>query len=162
MIDAAPNIDRLLLVVAAALVDDRDRILLARRPDGATHADAWEFPGGKVETGERPEHALVRELHEELGIVVTAEDLAPVAFASEPQGDRHLVLLLYRADRWTGEPMPLASRALAWVLPEDMASLTMPPADRPLVAAITRSIGREKVEARAGIEPACKDLQSSA
>lgn len=123
-------------VVAAALIDGEGRVLLQQRPAGKQMAGLWEFPGGKVEPGEAPDEALVRELAEELGITVDPAALAPVTFASAASGDRHLLLLLYRAARWTGEPEALEASALAWVRPGEMAALPMPPADVPLVDAL--------------------------
>lgn len=123
----------LLFVVAAALTNDKGEILLQKRPVGAQMGGLWEFPGGKVDHGESPENALVRELEEELGIVVDARDLMPETFASEPLGERNLLLLLYRCCRWTGTPEPLFADDIYWVLPKDMADLPMPPADYPLV-----------------------------
>ena len=133
--------DALLLpVVAAALVDGTGRILLQRRPPGKAMADLWEFPGGKIDPGERPEAALARELREELGIEVSPQAMTACAFASAPIGDRHLVLLLYVIESWTGEPQPLAATELAWVVPDAMADLPMPPADRPLVTLLAKMI----------------------
>ncbi|HEY0007132.1 MAG TPA: NUDIX domain-containing protein, partial [Tepidisphaeraceae bacterium] len=102
MKDANPT----LTVVAAALVDRESRVLLQRRPEGRQMAGLWEFPGGKVEPGERPEAALMRELHEELGIGTDPACLVPAAFASDDLGDRHLLLLLYICREWRGEPRP--------------------------------------------------------
>lgn len=93
----------------------------------------WEFPGGKVDNGESPEVALIRELEEELGIIVSAQDLVPETFASAPLGDRNLVLLLYRCDHWVGTPKPIYATDIQWLLPQDMAVLPMPAADYPLV-----------------------------
>jgi 8-oxo-dGTP diphosphatase len=124
----------LLPVVAAALVDLEGRVLLQQRPEGKSLAGLWEFPGGKVEAGETPEDALIRELEEELAIAVPCACLSPAAFASAPLGDRHLLLLLYVTRKWTGVPRALEAAALRWVRPADMHALPMPPADRPLIA----------------------------
>lgn len=126
-----------LLVVAAALIDAQGRVLMQQRPAGKQHAGLWEFPGGKVEAGESPEEALVRELAEELGIVVTAHDLAPTMFSSTPAGTRHLTLLLYTVRYWGGEPRAIEAAALCWDDPAALATLPMPPADIPLVAALS-------------------------
>jgi 8-oxo-dGTP diphosphatase len=125
--------DHLLPVVAAALVDADGRVLLQQRPAGKSLAGLWEFPGGKLEAGETPEDALIRELEEELGIAVPHACLAPAAFASAPLGERHLLLLLYVARKWVGVPRALEATALKWVRPADMHALPMPPADRPLI-----------------------------
>ena len=122
-----------MLVVAAALVDADGRVLLQQRPPGRQMAGLWEFPGGKVENGERPETALVRELEEELGISVEDAALEPATFASAPLGDRHLILLLYLCRRWRGEPQLLEATALKWLTPKQMSPLEMPPADQPLI-----------------------------
>lgn len=129
-----------LTVVAAALVAADGRILLQQRAPGRAMAGLWEFPGGKVEAGERPEAALARELHEELGIEVGIEALAPAAFASADNGGRHMLLLLYLCRQWRGEPRPLDASALAWVMPEEMAGLAMPPADEPLIPILEKLI----------------------
>ncbi len=126
----------LLFVVAAALIDAEGRVLMQQRPEGKAHASLWEFPGGKVEAGESPEAALVRELSEELGIVVEYDDLTPSSFATMATGDRHLVLLLYTVRNWHGDPTPIEASALRWDSPEALAKLPMPPADVPLVAAL--------------------------
>ncbi len=123
----------LLPVVAAALVDADGRVLLQQRPEGRSLAGLWEFPGGKVEPGETPEAALIRELEEELAITVPQACVAPAAFASAPLDDRHLLLLLYITRKWTGVPRALEATALRWVRPADMHDLPMPPADRPLI-----------------------------
>lgn len=122
-----------LFVVAAALVDRDGRVLLQERSPGRSMAGLWEFPGGKVEVGETPERALVRELREELGIDVEAACLAPAVFASEPLGERHLLLLLHVCRKWRGDPRPLDAAGLRWVRPVQMHGLPMPPADRPLI-----------------------------
>ena len=126
----------ILPVVAVALVDGDGRVLLQQRPEGKAMAGLWEFPGGKVESGELPEAALVRELREELGIDVEAACLAPATFASEPLAGRHLLLLLYACRKWKGMPQPLEATALRWVRPIDMHAMAMPPADRPLIGLI--------------------------
>ena len=128
----------LLPVVAAALLRADGCVLVQQRPAEKGHAGLWEFPGGKLEPGELPEAALVRELHEELGIVVDPADIAPAAFASEPLGDRHLLLLLYIARRWRGEPRAMEAAALRWAEPASLSALPMPPADRPLADALRR------------------------
>lgn len=126
----------LMTVVAAALMDADGGVLVQQRPAGKSLAGLWEFPGGKVEAGETPESALARELDEELAITVAPEDLVPLAFASEPLAGRHLLLLLYVCRRWTGEPRAVEAAALRWLDPAAMPALPMPPADRPLVAAL--------------------------
>ncbi|MES2336526.1 MAG: (deoxy)nucleoside triphosphate pyrophosphohydrolase [Pseudomonadota bacterium] len=123
----------LLHVVAAALVDADGRVLVQQRPPGTQMAGLWEFPGGKIEAGESPEAALVRELDEELGIGVTHACLAPAAFASEALGERHLLLLLYVCRKWSGIPQARHATALKWVYPAQLHALDMPPADTPLI-----------------------------
>lgn len=122
------------LVVAAALVDDEGRVLIAQRPQGKQLAGLWEFPGGKVEPGETPEIALIRELHEELKITVKQACLAPFVFASHTYDDFHLLMPLFLIRRWEGEPQKVEHEALKWVRPNDMRNYPMPPADAPLVA----------------------------
>jgi 8-oxo-dGTP diphosphatase len=125
---------RSLMVVAVALVDADGRILLQQRPEGKSMAGLWEFPGGKIEPGESPEVALVRELKEELGIDTETACLAPATFASAMlDGDKHLILLLYVCRKWKGVPQPLEGGALRWEYPAAMFSLPMPPADLPLI-----------------------------
>lgn len=126
----------MLLVVAAALIDGEGRVLLQQRPPGKPMAGLWEFPGGKIEANESPEAALARELHEELGITLSVEDLRPIAFASEPLAGRHLLLLLYTLDTWQGTPAAHHATELRWVTPAEMRTLPMPPADVPLVEAL--------------------------
>lgn len=128
----------LLPVVAAAMLDGEGRVLLQRRPPGKQMADLWEFPGGKIDPGERPEAALVRELAEELGIVVDTQHCVPLTFASAPLGGRHLLLLLYVIRDWQGDPQALEATELAWMTPAAMRDLPMPPADVPLVAMLDR------------------------
>jgi 8-oxo-dGTP diphosphatase len=128
--DALP----VLLVVAGALVDADGRVLLARRPAGKRMAGLWEFPGGKVAPGETPEAALIRELHEELGIDTRESCLAPIAFASHRYDDFHLLMPLYVCRVWKGAPAPREGQELAWVRPPRLSDYAMPPADAPLVA----------------------------
>lgn len=124
---------RLLLVAAAALVDGEGRVLLAQRPASKPLGGLWEFPGGKVEAGESPEAALVRELKEELDVTVEPNALAPFAFASHAYEAFHLLMPLYVVTKWQGEPKTLGAQALTWVRPQDMNTYAMPPADLPLV-----------------------------
>jgi 8-oxo-dGTP diphosphatase len=123
-----------ILVAACALVDPDGRVLIAERPQGKSLAGLWEFPGGKVEAGERPELALIRELKEELGIDVTEACLAPLTFASHGYADFHLLMPLYVCRRWKGTVTPLEGQKLAWVKPLRLRDYPMPPADVPLVA----------------------------
>ncbi|KHJ55273.1 NTP pyrophosphohydrolase [Aureimonas altamirensis] len=125
---------RMLLVVACALVDADRRVLLAQRPEGKQMAGLWEFPGGKVEAGERPEACLIRELREELGIETWESCLAPLTFASHAYDDFHLLMPLYVCRRFDGIPRGLEGQALKWVRPRDMRDYPMPPADLPLIA----------------------------
>lgn len=130
----------MLLVVAAALINQEGRVLVQQRAPGRAMAGLWEFPGGKIESGETPEAALVRELAEELGIKVDAPTCSPLAFASGALGERHLLLLLYMVRSWRGEPSALDASAVQWVTVEEMRRLAMPPADVPLVEALARLI----------------------
>ena len=123
-----------MLVVAAALVDADGRVLIAQRPEGKQLAGLWEFPGGKVEPGERPEQALIRELREELGVETKEACLAPFVFASHAYESFHLLMPLYLCRRWTGVVVAREHEALAWARPEKLADYPMPPADAPLVA----------------------------
>ncbi len=125
---------RIVVVVACALVDVDGRVLIAQRPEGKTMAGLWEFPGGKVNDGERPEAALIRELGEELGIDVSQGCLAPLTFASHAYDDFHLLMPLYVCRRWKGEVRRLEHEALRWVRPVRLREFPMPPADIPLIA----------------------------
>ena len=125
---------KLLTVAACALVDADGRVLLAQRPTGKPMAGLWEFPGGKVEAGERPEQTLIRELKEELGILVNEACLAPLTFASHSYPDFHLLMPLFVCRRWEGTPMALEGQQLAWVRVNRLRDYPMPPADEPLVS----------------------------
>lgn len=125
---------RLVLVVACALVDPDGRVLLAQRPEGKSMAGLWEFPGGKVEAGERPEQTLIRELAEELGVAVEEPCLAPLTFASHAYDGFHLLMPLYVCRRWNGTVTGREGQALRWVRPDRLRDFPMPPADEPLIA----------------------------
>jgi len=127
---------KLLLVAACALVDVDGRVLIAQRPAGKTMAGLWEFPGGKVETGETPEATLVRELGEEIGVTTSEACLAPLTFASHAYPDFHLLMPLYVCRRWSGVPEPREGQALKWVMPVKLRDYPMPPADLPLIPAL--------------------------
>jgi 8-oxo-dGTP diphosphatase len=133
MTTAAPSAAPIVLVAACALVDPDGRILLAQRPEGKAMAGLWEFPGGKVETGETPEQTVIRELREELGIVTKEACLAPLTFASHAYERFHLLMPLFVCRRFEGIPQPLEGQALKWVRPRDLRSFPMPPADEPLI-----------------------------
>jgi 8-oxo-dGTP diphosphatase len=124
---------KLLLVAACALIDPDGRVLIAQRPADKEMGGLWEFPGGKVEPGESPEEALIRELAEELGIAVKEPCLAPFSFASHSYADFHLLMPHYVCRRWDGEPQAKEHTALKWVRPKDLKDYPMPPADVPLV-----------------------------
>ena len=130
MSDPLPTV----LVVAVALIDADGRVLIAQRPQGKQLAGLWEFPGGKVEAGERPEAALIRELNEELGIEVVESCLAPFVFTSHAYESFHLLMPLYLCRRWSGVVQNREHAALKWVRPDRLADYPMPPADEPLVA----------------------------
>lgn len=124
----------ILLVVAVALVDADNRVLIARRPEGKAMAGLWEFPGGKVHDGETPEAALIRELREELAIDTAESCLAPFTFASYAYESFHLLMPLYVCRRWKGAPTPTEGQTLAWVRANALKDYPMPPADVPLIA----------------------------
>ena len=132
---------RILLVAAAALIDPDCRVLIAQRPQGKTLPGLWEFPGGKVEAAERPEAALIRELHEELGIIVEEACLAPLTFASFAYPDFHLLMPLYICRRWSGFVEAREHQALKWAAPKDLRAYPMPPADAPLIPALIDLLG---------------------
>jgi 8-oxo-dGTP diphosphatase len=123
----------LVLVAAVALIDADGRVMLAQRPEGKAMAGLWEFPGGKVEPGETPEAALIRELHEELGIDTWASCLAPLTFASHAYESFHLLMPLFACRKWEGVPEAREAQALRWVRPERLRDYPMPPADLPLI-----------------------------
>ncbi len=124
---------KIVLVAAVALIDADGRVLLAKRPEGKQLGGLWEFPGGKVEAGERPETALIRELKEELGIDVAESCLAPLTFASHAYETFHLLMPLYVCRRWTGQVMGAEGQEIAWVRPLKLRDYPMPPADEPLI-----------------------------
>jgi 8-oxo-dGTP diphosphatase len=128
---------KLTLVAACALVDADNRVLIAQRPANKAMAGLWEFPGGKVNDGERPEDALIRELSEELGITVREACLAPLTFASHSYADFHLLMPLYICRRWEGMVTAREHQALAWVRANKLRDYPMPPADLPLIPALT-------------------------
>ena len=128
---------RLVLVAACALIDPDGRVLIAQRPPGKSMAGLWEFPGGKVEPGERPEESLIRELREELGIAVKEECLAPLTFASHLYLDFHLLMPLYVCRRWEGFVEAREGQQLKWVRPPELRNYPMPPADEPLISHLT-------------------------
>jgi 8-oxo-dGTP diphosphatase len=132
---------KLLLVVAAALIDADDRVLIAQRPQGKALAGLWEFPGGKIDAGERPEDALIRELREELGVLVKPACLAPLTFASHSYDDFHLLMPLYVCRRWEGFAQPLDGQALKWARAKDLRDYPMPPADAPLIPYLVDLLG---------------------
>lgn len=131
--DTAP-----LWVSAVAMVNDSGQVLMQQRPSAASHGGLWEFPGGKLEQGETPEAAAVRELREELGVVIAASDLHPAGFASDAGGSRALIILLFVCRHWTGTPRPHAAEHLAWYDPAALGGLAMPPLDYPLAEALRR------------------------
>jgi len=132
---------KLVLVVAVALVDTDNRVLLAERPQGKALAGLWEFPGGKIDAGERPEAALIRELDEELGIRVKEACLAPLTFASHAYPDFHLLMPLYVCRRWEGFVRAREGQALKWVRARDLRATPMPPADAPLIPPLVELLG---------------------
>jgi 8-oxo-dGTP diphosphatase len=128
---------KIVLVAACALIDADGRVLIAQRPLGRAMAGLWEFPGGKVEAGETPEASLIRELNEELGIVVNEACLAPLTFASHRYADFHLLMPLYVCRRWEGLVRAQEGQELAWIKPNRLKDYPMPPADLPLISHLT-------------------------
>ena len=141
MAPRAVSAQKLLLVAAVALIDPDGRVLLAQRPAGKPMAGLWEFPGGKVEPGERPEDTLIRELHEELGITVREPCLAPLTFASHAYEGFHLLMPLYVCRRWDGFVRAREGQALKWVRPQALRDYPMPPADEPLIPFLVDLVG---------------------
>ncbi|PPB82615.1 8-oxo-dGTP diphosphatase [Albidovulum inexpectatum] len=133
MAATVPDPRRLVLVAAVALIDVDGRVLLTQRPPGKSMAGLWEFPGGKIEQGETPEAALIRELEEELGIQTWSSCLAPLTFASHAYDDFHLLMPLFACRKWQGVPAPREGQQLAWVRARDLRNYPMPPADLPLI-----------------------------
>jgi 8-oxo-dGTP diphosphatase len=131
---------KIVLVAACALVDADGRILLAQRPEGKSMAGLWEFPGGKIEAGERPEETLIRELNEELGIVVNEACLAPLTFASHTYEDFHLLMPLFICRRWDGMPRGQENQSLKWVRAVRLRDYPMPAADEPLVPHLMEAV----------------------
>ena len=124
----------IILVAAVALIDKDGRVLIAQRPEGKSMAELWEFPGGKVEGGETPEAALIRELREELAVDTVESCLAPFTFASHAYDDFHLLMPLYVCRKWEGQVTPLENQQIKWVMPMRLGDYPMPPADKPLIA----------------------------
>lgn len=132
----------LVLVAACALIDGEGRVLISRRPEGKPLAGLWEFPGGKLERLETPEHALVRELDEELGITVATSGLLPLTFSSHTYAEFHLLMPVYACWHWQGEVEAKEDQALAWVEPRALTAYDMPPADEPLQKSLPELLGR--------------------
>ncbi|MDI4658783.1 (deoxy)nucleoside triphosphate pyrophosphohydrolase [Xanthobacter autotrophicus] len=132
---------KIILVAACALVDGDGRVLVAQRPEGKALAGLWEFPGGKVEPGERPEATLIRELDEELGITVKEACLAPLTFASHGYETFHLLMPLWICRRWEGTIQRKEHQALQWLRPARLRDIPMPPADEPLIPALIDLLG---------------------
>jgi 8-oxo-dGTP diphosphatase len=136
-------------VAAVALVNGVSQVLVQRRPAGSQHAHLWEFPGGKLEAGETPAQAAVRELHEELAVSIRPIDLRPVCFACSmteiSREDRSPVLLLFACHHWEGEPRPLADTQLAWCEPRELKQWAMPPLDYPLAHALAKMIDEDAI-----------------
>ena len=131
---------KIVTVVAGALVDTDGRVLLAQRPEGKSLAGMWEFPGGKIDPGETPEEALIRELDEELGIELCPTCFAPLTFVSHTYETFHLLMMLYMVNRWDGIPESKEGQALTWKRPRDMRTMPMPPADLPLIPVLEEAL----------------------
>ena len=124
---------RIITVVAGILIDDQKRILLAQRPEGKAMAGLWEFPGGKINAGETPEYALLREMQEELGIITCTDCLQPLTFASHAYAEFHLLMPVFACRKWRGTPLGLEGQNLAWATLQQLSSYDMPPADKPII-----------------------------
>ena len=140
-VTATPTARRLLLVVAVALIDEANQVLLSKRPEGKQLAGLWEFPGGKVDPGETPEDALIRELREELDIELCRECIAPLTFASHTYDEFHLLMPLYICRTWDGEIAPSEGQEIAWARANRLQHYPMPPADAPLIPALRDLLG---------------------
>lgn len=135
---------KMVLVVAAALINKDGQVLLAQRPEGKAMAGLWEFPGGKIESGETPEQALSRELQEELQVEVAGSDLVPITFASHSYESFHLLMPTFACYKWEGEPMPAEGQTLAWVAADELTSYEMPAADIPLIEPISAAMAKAR------------------
>mmetsp|Transcript_11458 Transcript_11458/g.23955 ORF Transcript_11458/g.23955 Transcript_11458/m.23955 type:complete len:218 (-) Transcript_11458:269-922(-) len=147
--DSSANGDKplkMVLVVAAALIDNQGRVLLAQRPPGKAMAGLWEFPGGKVEAGEAPETALARELREELGVDVECAELKPLTFASHTYDTFHLLMPLFTCTKWSGDPTPLEGQQITWAASDELHTFEMPAADVPLIEPIQRAMAMAKAQ----------------
>lgn len=131
---------RIVNVAAAVLIDSAGYVLVAQRPEGKSLAGLWEFPGGKLETNETPEVAMIRELREELGITVTPSSLRPLTFVSHAYREFHLVMLVYLCRAWLGEPLGFLDQPVRWCTLDELVTLPMPPADRPVLAALAKAL----------------------
>ena len=137
---------RVVLVAACVLVDGQDRVLITRRPEGKHLAGFWEFPGGKVEAEETPEHALIRELKEELGVAVEPHGLSPLTFVSYPYPEFHLLMPVYVCRRWLGDMAANEGQAICWVKPEALSGYAMPPADESLKRSLLGLLRQQRDE----------------
>jgi 8-oxo-dGTP diphosphatase len=131
---------RLVLVAACALIDPQGRVLIAERPPGKSMAGLWEFPGGKVEPGERPEDAVIREMREELGVTIEESALSPLVFASHTYPDFHLLMPVFLCRRWEGMVSPTEGQKITWASPDELERFPMPPADAPLLPLLRRML----------------------
>ena len=128
------------LVVACALINEYGKVLINERPVGKDYAGYWEFPGGKVDEGETPEEAIIRELKEEINIDVTGSCLAPLSFTEKQYDNYYVVVLLYVCRRWNGNIMPMERQELAWVNPKEIDNFNLLPADKSFFASLRELI----------------------